>query len=101
MTGITTTTQHRQRPTTELNPNRPTLVSFSSLLRRMSLCLLSSHRPRFVLARAFRPSSVPDIDPLWSYEGAVGGQTRSARARSSSFYEGDDEETMACINGET
>lgn len=57
--------------------------------------------PSRLSPRAFRPASVPDIDPHWSYEGTIGGQTRSARARSSSFYEGDDEDMMACINGET
>ena len=75
----------------------------------MSLIILFFLSPAFAFrsaARALfdgacRPASVPDIDPHWSYEGAIGGQTRSARARSSSFYEGDDEDMLACINGET
>ncbi|CAN0349228.1 unnamed protein product, partial [Ectocarpus sp. 12 AP-2014] len=49
---------------------------------------------------AQRPLTVPDIDPHWSFDCAVGGETRSARARSSSFYEGDDADMLACINGE-
>ncbi|CBN76226.1 hypothetical protein Esi_0409_0018 [Ectocarpus siliculosus] len=47
-----------------------------------------------------RPLTVPDIDPHWGFDCAVGGETRSARARSSSFYEGDDADMLACINGE-